>query len=115
MMVIAAAYFLLASEIDWIAIGASMEARHITESTFILVFAYIMFGNSLLEEYFFRGVIFQNMRQYSRVWAYIGSALMFSLYHMTIFSTWFAGYILALALFGLFAGGVFFAWLYEKT
>ena len=93
--IISITYFLLRESIDWQAIHESMEARHITESTFILVFAYIMFGNSLLEEYFFRWVIFQNMRKYSRLWAYIGSALMFSLYHMTIFRTWFAWYILA--------------------
>lgn len=31
-----------------------MEARHINETTFVLIFLYIMFGNSLLEEYFFR-------------------------------------------------------------
>lgn len=76
-----------------------MDSRGITETTFLIVFLYIMFGNSLLEEYFFRGIVHDNMSNISRVGAYILSALMFSLYHITIFGTWFSGWILGLALF----------------
>ena len=115
MLIIGITYLLLRESIDWQAIGASMSARHINETTFLLVFLYIMFGNSLLEEYFFRGIVFRQMLPVSKIVAYILSALMFSLYHMTIFQTWFMGWILILALFGLFMGGIFFAWLYEKT
>lgn len=115
MFIIGVTYYFLRESIDWQAIGASMSARHINKATFLFVFLYIMFGNSLLEEYFFRGIVFKQMLSLSKVGAYILSALMFSLYHMTIFQTWFTGWILALALFGLFMGGIFFAWLYEKT
>lgn len=76
-----------------------MEARHINEKTFTIIFLYIMFGNSLLEEYFFRGIIYYQASQISKPFAYLLSALMFSLYHIVIFSTWFSGYILGLALF----------------
>lgn len=82
----------------------SMESRGITETTFAIVFLYIMFGNSLLEEYFFRGIVHYNISSISRVGAYIPSSLIFSLYHITIFGTWFSGWILLLALFGLVAG-----------
>jgi uncharacterized protein len=115
MIVITITYLLLRDIIDWSAIRSSMESRHITESTFILVFLYIMFGNSFIEEYFFRGQVFYNLASSTRLWAYVTSALMFSLYHITIFGTWFSGWILILALFGLICGGVFFAWLYEQT
>jgi len=115
MVVIGVTYMLLSDMLDWSAIGASMEARGITETTFILVFIYIMFGNSLLEEYFFRGIVHYNMLGISRVGAYVLSALMFSLYHITIFGTWFSGWILGLALFWLIAWWVFFSWLYQKT
>ncbi len=54
MILIALTAWILRGSIDWDAIRASMEARHITKSTFLLVFLYIMFGNSLIEEYFFR-------------------------------------------------------------
>lgn len=99
MVVIGVTYILLRDMIDWSAIRSSMESRGITETTFVIVFLYIMFGNSLLEEYFFRGIVHYNMSSISRVGAYILSALMFSLYHITIFGTWFSGWILGLALF----------------
>lgn len=113
--IIALTYSFLREYIDWQAIHSSMEARHINEKTFTIIFLYIMFGNSLLEEYFFRGIIYYQASQISKPFAYLLSALMFSLYHIVIFSTWFSGYILGLALFWLFMGGIFFSWLYEKT
>jgi membrane protease YdiL (CAAX protease family) len=115
MLIIGITYLLLRESIDWSAIRASMEGRHITESTFFLVFLYIMFGNSFIEEYFFRGVVFYQLVSHTRIWAYIVSALMFSLYHIAIFGTWFSGWILGLALFWLICGGLFFSWLYERT
>ena len=54
MVIIGVTYSLLRDMIDWTAIRESMEARHIDETTFVFVFAYIMFGNSWIEEYFFR-------------------------------------------------------------
>ena len=114
-VIISIAYYFLRETIDWQAIQTSANARGVNETTFLLAFAYIMFGNSLVEEYFFRGVIFRNACNISQIFAYILSALMFSLYHITIFGTWFSGFVLWLALFGLFVGGLFFAWLYKKT
>ena len=67
MVVIGVTYILLRDMIDWSAIGASMESRHITESTFVLVFLYIMFGNSFIEEYFFRGVVFYQLVSHTRI------------------------------------------------
>lgn len=113
--IISIAYYFLRDTIDWRAIQTSANARGVNETTFLVAFAYIMFGNSLVEEYFFRGVIFRNALDISSIFAYILSALMFSLYHITIFGTWFSGFVLWLALFGLFVGGLFFAWLYKKT
>lgn len=115
MILIGVTYILLRDMIDWSAIRMSMESRGITEATFVIVFLYIIFGNSLLEEYFFRGIVHYNMSSISREGAYILSALMFSLYHITIFGTWFSGWILGLALCGLILWWVFFSWLYEKT
>jgi uncharacterized protein len=115
MVVIWVTYMLLRDMIDWSAIRMSMESRGITETTFIFVFLYIMFGNSLLEEYFFRGIVHSQMSRISSLGAYVLSALMFSLYHITIFGTWFSGWILGLALFWLILGWAFFSWLYERT
>lgn len=109
------AYYLLKEVIDWNAIYNSMESRKINESTFILVFTYIMFWNSLVEEYFFRWVIFNTLKDNYKISAYLLSSIAFSLYHITVFQTWFHGYILLIALFWLFLGWLFFAWLYKKT
>jgi uncharacterized protein len=67
MVVIGMTYLLLRESIDWSVIRASMESRHITESTFVLVFLYIMFGNSFIEEYFFRGVVFYQLVSHTRI------------------------------------------------
>lgn len=40
--------------------------------------------------------------------AYIFSALLFSIYHVSIFKTWFNWIVIALALTGLFIGGIIF-------
>lgn len=109
------AYYFLQNIIEWNAISTSLTVRWVTSTTFIFIFLYIMFWNSLVEEYFFRSIIFRSLKEYSRKIAYIVSSLLFALYHFAIFGTWFHGYILLLALFWLFAWGIFFDWLYEKT
>ena len=108
-------YYFLNEVIEWQAIRESLDVRWITSTTFLFIFIYIMFWNSLLEEYFFRWIIFRSLMKYSKKFAYIISSIMFTLYHFTIFWTRFHSYILWLALFWLFIWGLFFAWLYEKT
>lgn len=108
-------YYLLKDIIEWDSIQKSMTNRWITETTFILVFSYIMFWNSLVEEYFFRWIIFNTLKDTHKSLSYILSSTLFSLYHITIFWTWFHGYILLIALVWLFLWWLFFAWLYKKT
>jgi len=108
-------YYLLKDIIDWVAIKESINDRGVNNTTFIFIFVYIMFWNSLLEEYFFRWVIFNSLKDYSKKLAYFTSSILFALYHITIFWTWFHSWILLLALFWLFMWAMFFAWLYEKT
>jgi len=109
------AYYLLKDVIEWTAIQESMTSRWINETTFILVFLYIMFWNSLVEEYFFRWIIFNTLKDNHKLSAYLLSSIAFSLYHITIFQTWFHWYILLIALVWLFLWWLFFAWLYKKT
>lgn len=114
-LVVFVAYLLLHNVIDWNSIRVSMESREINSTTFIFVFAYIMFWNSFIEELFFRWFVFRWLLTKSRFLAYTTSAVLFSLYHISIFWTWFKGYILFIAILWLFLGALFFAWLYEKT
>lgn len=108
-------YLIFQSQIDWQSITTSLRDRWITQEVFLFVFAYIMFGNALIEEFFFRGFVFQTLKRHLKIFAYIFSALLFSLYHIAIFGTWFDGIILVIALIWLFLWGLFFSFLYEKT
>lgn len=108
-------YFVFQSMIDWGNISQSVWERWITKEIFIFVFAYIMFGNALIEEFFFRWFIFNFINNFSKIFAYLFSWVLFSLYHIAIFWTWFEGVVLWIALLWLFLWWLFFSFLYEKT
>jgi membrane protease YdiL (CAAX protease family) len=94
-----------------------METKSkITAANFIFIAIYITLGNSLLEEFFFRGFIFLNLRQLGKEkFAYLFSALLFAIYHISIFQSWFTLPLMLLSLFGLFTIGIVFNWLNTKT
>ncbi len=108
-------YYFLQDSIEWESIKESITSRWVNGVTFIFIFAYIMFWNSLIEEFFFRWIVFDSLLKYFKSFAYIFSSLLFSLYHFAIFGTWFQWYILLLAFVWLFLWGLFFSWLYKKT
>jgi len=84
----------------------------ITRANFLLVGLYITFGNSFLEEFFFRGFVFLALyKQGKKLAAYLFSAALFGLYHIAIFQTWFNPWLIVLALFGLGSVGLIFNWL----
>ncbi len=88
----------------------------LTRENFILYGLYIVFVNSLLEEVFFRGFIFLNLKKlgHPRL-AYLLSAGLFSLYHLDLIIHWFPPGILVLSLGGIFIGGLIFAYLDTLT
>ena len=104
------AYGVLQAYIDLDLIAAELiKASDINPETFPIIAVYIILGNSFLEEYFFRGFIFMTLYQKgNKKLAYIFSALLFSIYHVSIFKTWFNWIVIALALTGLFIGGIIF-------
>lgn len=115
--VIIAAYFILRGYIDLNGIAQELQSKSkITPSNFIFVGLYITFGNSFLEEFFFRGFIFLNLfNQGFKKFAYIYSSVLFGVYHIAIFKTWFSPFLIGLALLGLVSVGVIFDWLDTKT
>ncbi len=108
-------YLKLHDQIDWSLLKSYLDKKNITATTFFLVFSYITFGNSFLEELFFRWWVFRTLSTWNISFAYIFSALLFALYHLSIFSTWFSGWILLFVLLGLFISGCLFSFLYHKT
>jgi len=109
-------YFLLKDVFDFSNIASSLtESTGIDGDNFLFVALYISFANSLLEEFFFRGFVFTNLKSSSNwLFAYLFSSLLFSLYHTAMMIGWFSLPLFALILTGLAAGGVIFNFLNEK-
>lgn len=110
-------YLLLKSFIDLNNIADLLtENLKINGENFVFVALYISFVNSLLEEFFFRGFAFLSLKKVlPRSYAYIISALTFSLYHVAILSNWFSPWLFVLIIAGLFVSGLFFNWLNDKS
>ena len=115
-VVILGGYFLVSPFFDFSKIaGALTTNAGVTKENFLYVSLYISFVNSFLEEFFFRGFVFTNLKQLSgRKLAYIFSATAFSLYHVAMMIGWFSPTIFLLVMVGLAAGGMIFNWLNEK-
>lgn len=116
-VIVLIAYYILRDAINLQGISMELQQKsNITASSFIFVGLYITLGNSFLEEYFFRGFIFLNLYELkSKKFAYIYSSLLFALYHIGIFKTWFNIELVGLALIGLITVGFIFCWLDTKS
>lgn len=103
-------YALLSPWLDLSAIPHRLGAKEgITAALFPLAAAYITFGNSLLEEIFFRGFAFLTLAESGRRrLAWVFSSLAFALYHVAIMDSWFHPALLALLTAGLAAAGLLF-------
>lgn len=109
-------YGLLGSQFDLPTIMDELTNKYgIQAQTFLYYGLYITLINSFIEEFFFRGFVFLNLRAagYPKI-AYGFSALAFAIYHIAIFRNWFSLPVFLLALAGLTAGGLLFAYLDAK-
>lgn len=115
--IILGGYFLLRNIFDFSAITDSLvSGEGVTKEKFPYVALYISIFNSFLEEFFFRGFAFLGLKELlGRKAAHTVSALMFALYHVAIMSGWFSPILFALLLLGLYAGGVIFNAIDEKS
>ncbi len=110
-------YFVLSRFIDLAAITKILNSDvGVEKDNFIKVALYISFINSFIEEFFFRGFIFLNLKKLaSRKFAYVFSATAFSIYHVAIMGSWFSPALFIIAMLGLFVGGLIFNYLNEKS
>ena len=115
--VILGGYLLLKNVLDFSTItGTLSETIGVTGGNFIFVSIYISFVNSLLEEFFFRGFAFITLKRIaSRRFAYLFSATVFALYHIAMMIGWFKLDLFIIVMAGLFAGGLIFNYLNEKS
>ena len=114
--VVMSAYFAFRNVFDFSSLTSSLTSTTgVNRENFLWVALYISFVNSLLEEYFFRGYAFLTLKKsIGRKKACCFSAAMFALYHIAMMIGWFDRIVIALALIGLFAGGLIFNWFDEK-
>ena len=116
-VIILGGYLLLKDIFDFSAItGALTENIGVTGKNFIFVTLYISFVNSLLEEFFFRGFAFLTLKRITgRKFAYIFSAAVFAMYHIAMMIGWFKIDVFLIVMAGLFAGGLIFNYLNDKS
>lgn len=114
--VIVGGYLLLGGWFDFSQITGNLErAMGIGQDNFLFVALYISFCNSLLEEFFFRGLACLSLQNYvSRRTAWLFSALAFSLYHVAMMWVAFEPPLVLVSLAGLMAGGCIFNFFNEK-
>ncbi len=115
--VILGGYLLLKDVFDFSAVTGTLSNNiGVTGQNFIFVSIYISFVNSLLEEFFFRGFAFITLKKItSRKFAYIFSAAVFAIYHVAMMIGWFGAGVFLIVVAGLFAGGLIFNYLNEKS
>ncbi len=115
--IILGGYLLMKHIFDFSAItGALTKNIGVSGENFIFVSLYISFVNSLLEEFFFRGFAFLNLKRISsRRVAYLFSATVFAVYHIAMMVGWFRPAVFLIVMAGLFAGGLIFNYLNEKS
>ncbi len=115
--IILASYFFLKKHMDLDFIRELLaENLKVNKGNFVFVALYISFINSLLEEFFFRGFIFLNLKGLiKKKYAYIISAVLFAIYHVAIMGGWFNPVIFLLAMTGLFLGGMIFNYINESN
>lgn len=110
------AYFVLGPYFDFSSVVSGLQDQlGVNASNFIYVATYISLINSLLEEYFFRGIAFIELKRCtSRRFAYVFSAMMFALYHVAMLIGLFDWYLIVLMLVALVIGGFIFNYINEK-
>lgn len=116
-VVVLSAYFVTKNIFDFSGVTKSLESNiGVTGDRFIWVALYISFINSFLEEFFFRGFAFLTIRRLTtRRFAYVFSALMFTLYHIAMMGGWFSIWVYIIIMVGLFVGGLIFDYLNERN
>ena len=115
--VILGGYFLLKDIFDFSNITGSLTKNiGVTGNNFIFVSLYISFVNSFLEEFFFRGFAFLTLKRIvGRKFAYLFSSIVFAVYHIAMMIGWFSIEVFVIVMAGLFAGGLIFNYLNEKS
>lgn len=92
-----------------------LEKENITKNNFIYVSVYISIINSFIEELFFRGFAFIELKKHLKTtFAYLISAILFAIYHIFIIFSWFSLPLFILLLISLIIAGIIFNYFDRK-
>lgn len=116
-ILILSAYFIVAPYFDFSKVTLELQKNiGVNKDNFVFVAIYISFINSLLEEFFFRGISFLTLKDVlSRKASYLFSATTFAFYHIAIMTSWFSLALFIILIVSLFVAGLIFNWLDEKN
>ncbi len=106
-------FIVLAPSIDIDALVADLASKGVTPEVFPFIALYILFGNSFIEEFFFRGILAVSLRN-SKLRLILPS-FFFAIYHIAIFLSWFSIPLLLIAIIGLWIGGIIFQLANERS
>lgn len=114
--VIIGAYALIQDYVDPNQIKDSLlNKEKVSVENFLYVALYISAVNSFLEEIFFRGLLFLQIKKLGyRKLAYNISAILFAVYHIGIVTGWFNFWVFLLVIFLLYVAGVILNFAAEK-
>lgn len=105
-------YMIFSKYIDIENILQELNKINVSRNNFIYVGLYIIFINSFLEEFFFRGFVFLNIyEEEHKLLGYIYSAFLFAIYHMAMIKTWFNPYLIGVSLISLMVVSIVFNYL----
>lgn len=115
-IVIIGAYLTIGKFFDFSNVTNALNSNMgVNAENFLYVALYISFINSLLEEFFFRGFAFLNLKRvFSKRFAYAFSSISFALYHVAMMIGWFDPLLFLLLVGSLFCAGMLFDWLNDK-
>lgn len=115
-VIILGAYLTIGKLFDFSNVTNALNANiGVNKGNFLYVALYISFINSLLEEFFFRGFAFLNLKRvFSKRFAYIFSSITFALYHVAMMVSWFDPLLFILLIGSLFCAGLIFDFLNDK-
>lgn len=116
-VIIILAFLSLGELVDLTNVTPTLEQTiGVNATNFIYIAVYISVINALIEELFFRGFAFLGLRNLvKRKWAYLFSAGIFSIYHVSMMVNWFSPTLFILILFGLMLAGLMFNRLNEQS
>ncbi len=109
-------FFIFQNYIDLQSIVSKLqETASINTTNIIFIGLYIIILNSLLEEYFWRGFLFNKLNKINPIIAYITTGIAFSFHHVMFYYNWFNITFFIIVTLGLTVYAIIMNYIFYKT